>query len=41
MPKVLVIYHSQSGNTEEMAKAVAEADPNTVSCLVVPLQRSI
>ena len=22
MPKVLVIYHSQSGNTEEMAKAV-------------------
>lgn len=24
MPKVLVIYHSQSGNTEKMAKAVAE-----------------
>ncbi len=24
MPKVLVIYHSQSGNTEEMAKAVSE-----------------
>src|SRR5512135_1098345 len=25
MAKVLIVYHSQSGNTEEMAKAVAEA----------------
>jgi flavodoxin len=25
MAKVLIIYHSQSGNTEEMAKAVAES----------------
>lgn len=24
MAKVLIIYHSQSGNTEEMAKAVAK-----------------
>jgi NAD(P)H dehydrogenase (quinone) len=24
MPKVLVIYYSRSGNTEKMAKAVAE-----------------
>ncbi len=25
MAKVLIVYHSQSGNTEEMAKAVADA----------------
>jgi len=25
MAKVLIIYHSQSGNTEEMAKAIADA----------------
>ena len=24
MPKILVVYHSQTGNTERMAKAVAE-----------------
>ena len=29
MPKILILYYSQTGNTEKMAKAVAEGAKNT------------
>jgi len=35
MAKVLVVYHSQSGNTEEMAKAVARGAKAVVGIEVV------
>jgi flavodoxin len=34
MPKVLVIYYSRSGNTEKMAKAVAESAKSIKSVAV-------
>ena len=35
MAKVLVVYHTQSGNTEEMAKAVAEGATSTPGTEVI------